>query len=202
MLERIFSFDTLWWILMIIYVPACIGLIVIVLLQKGKGTGFAGAFGAGAGPGSETVFGPRMSRSLPIRLTYISAALFMTIAIIMSLIAGQVGRGVAPELVQEDATAADTAGSPLSDYGLGTNRTDEARIEEAPPAPAPGEEHAETAAPAEAPAEAPTPAEAPAAAEESAEPVEETPAAEAPAAPEESPADTEPAAPEEAPVSQ
>ena len=43
MLERIFSADTFWWILMVLYVPACIGLIVIVLLQKGKGTSFAGA---------------------------------------------------------------------------------------------------------------------------------------------------------------
>ena len=47
-----FSWDTLWYGLLIMYVPACFGLIVIVLLQKGKGTGFAGAFGAGAGPGS------------------------------------------------------------------------------------------------------------------------------------------------------
>ncbi len=41
MLETIFSADTLWWILIIVYIPACFGLIVIVLLQKGKGAGFA-----------------------------------------------------------------------------------------------------------------------------------------------------------------
>lgn len=72
MLDTIFSFDTLWVILMIMYVPACLGLIVIVLLQKGKGTGFAGAFGMGAG-GADTVFGPKSSQSLPVKLTYIAA---------------------------------------------------------------------------------------------------------------------------------
>jgi len=35
----------LWWICVILYVPACLGLIAVVLLQKGKGVGFAGAFG-------------------------------------------------------------------------------------------------------------------------------------------------------------
>ena len=55
MLSAIFSWSSLWWIMLIIYIPACLGLIAMVLLQKGKGSGFAGAFGVG--PGSETVFG-------------------------------------------------------------------------------------------------------------------------------------------------
>ena len=41
--------DIIWWVLIVPYVVSCIGLIVIVLLQKGKGVGFAGAFGVGAG---------------------------------------------------------------------------------------------------------------------------------------------------------
>ena len=64
MLSAIFSLATLWWLILILYVPACVGLIVIVLLQKGKGVGFAGAFGVGGG--SEAIFGPRSSKSLPI----------------------------------------------------------------------------------------------------------------------------------------
>lgn len=106
-------FDVVWWILVCLYVPACIGLIVIVLLQKGKGTGFAGAFGMGAG--SDTVFGPRSRQSLPVRLTYVAATLFMVIALLMSIIAGRVGKGTAPELVEEAAV-----GSSLTDLGIGT----------------------------------------------------------------------------------
>lgn len=196
MMDRIFSFDTMWWLLMIIYIPACIGLIVIVLLQKGKGTGFAGAFGAGAGPGSDTVFGPRMSRSLPIRLTYAAATLFMVIAVVMSLIAGKVGKGVAPELIEDAADAPQAAASSaLAGRGLGTNKADAARPEEAP-APVVLEE-----APAvveEPGAEAPVP-EAPAAVEDAPAAVE-VPAEET-APPAQAPVD-EDAPAEEAPVSQ
>ena len=109
-------FDILWWGLMILYVPACIGLIVIVLLQKGKGTSFAGAFGVGAG--SETVFGPRGSQTLPVRLTYAAAATFMTIALIMSIISGKVGKGAVPDLV-EDADASSVTSDVLLERGMG-----------------------------------------------------------------------------------
>lgn len=117
MLERIFSADTFWWILMILYVPSCIGLIVIVLLQKGKGTSFAGAFGMG--PGGDAVFGPKAGRSLPVRMTYIAATFFMVIALVMSMLAGSIGKGIAPGLVDE-AEAATAATSELLDLGIGT----------------------------------------------------------------------------------
>ena len=124
----------LYWFLLILYVPACLGLIVLVLLQKGKGTGFAGAFGAGGG--SEAVFGPRASRSLPVRLTYIFATTFMVIALIMSLISGDVGKGNAPDLAVVDAAAVSSAGGPtaLDDLGLGTGHIDPTRQSAAPTA--------------------------------------------------------------------
>lgn len=118
MFERIFSADTFWWILMILYVPSCIGLIVIVLLQKGKGTSFAGAFGMG--PGGDAVFGPKTGRSLPVRMTYVAATFFMVIALVMSILAGRVGKGVAPDLVEETEAAAAAASSELLDLGIGT----------------------------------------------------------------------------------
>lgn len=121
MLESIFSWDSLWGMLMFIYVPACFGLIIIVLLQKGKGSGFAGAFGAGAGPGSETVFGPRAGQTLPVKLTYLAAVIFITVSVIMALVSGKVGRGEAPELL-EDAGTAVQADTGLDNLGIGSGR--------------------------------------------------------------------------------
>ncbi len=112
----LFSWETLWYFLLFFYVLSCIGLIVIVLLQKGKGSGFAGAFGLGGG--SETVFGPRMSKSLPQRLTYIMAAVFMIIAFLMSMISGRLGKGVAPDKISEEISQeVDT--SSIGDLGKG-----------------------------------------------------------------------------------
>jgi preprotein translocase subunit SecG len=98
MLDTIFSWGTMWWVLLIIYIPACLGLILIVLLQQGKGTGFAGAFGAG--PGGDAIFG-KSAQSLPVKITYVAAAIFMVIAVILSVISGKVGKGASPELANE-----------------------------------------------------------------------------------------------------
>ncbi|MCX5759608.1 MAG: preprotein translocase subunit SecG [Candidatus Hydrogenedentes bacterium] len=172
--------DIIWWVLIVPYVLSCIGLIVIVLLQKGKGVGFAGAFGVGAG--SETVFGPRASKSLPQRLTYVMAGVFMALALIMSIIAGRLGKGSAPEKLSEGAAATTTAPATpdvtpgtLDDLGSALKDKAPAAVGEAvpvsvtppppqTPAPAPAEAPAAPAsAPAEAPAApAPAPAEAPA----------------------------------------
>ena len=121
MLDKIISWDTLWGILVVIYAPACLGLIVIVLLQKGKGTGFAGAFGAGAGPGSETVFGPRAGQTLPVKLTYIAAVIFISISVIMSVVADKVGKGQAPDLLEAGGTKVGVT-SELDELGIGTGR--------------------------------------------------------------------------------
>ncbi|HDP36047.1 MAG TPA: preprotein translocase subunit SecG [Candidatus Hydrogenedentes bacterium] len=99
MLKLIFSLSTLWWMILFLYIPACFGLIIIVLLQRGKGQGLAGAFGMGGG--MDTIFGPRSSKSLPQKITYASAAIFMSLALIMSILSGKVGRPAAPELASE-----------------------------------------------------------------------------------------------------
>ncbi len=153
MLEYIFSWTTLYYLLLALYVPSCVGLIIIVLLQKGKGVGFAGAFGAG--PGSEAVFGPRNIRSLPQKLTYTMATVFMVLAIVISIIYGRVSGGVAPEMVEEyantgnydalfDGTAAeeDAAAAPevnvevQTEDGAAVAITPEVTVEESADAPA------------------------------------------------------------------
>lgn len=129
MIERLLSVDTLWWVLIFLYVPACFGLIVIVLLQKGKGAGFAGSFGAGAGPGSDTVFGGRSGQTLPVKMTYVAAVVFISISVIMSVVSGKVGRGNAPELEEgvEGQTVEYSTG--FEDLGIGTGEIDESRTQ-------------------------------------------------------------------------
>jgi preprotein translocase subunit SecG len=140
MLEAIFSWYTLRILMWILYVPACLGLIAIVLLQKGKGTGFAGAFGMGAG--SEAVFGPRASRSLPVKLTYVMAGVFVVLAFGLTVVEGKVNRGEAPELIEETE---ETASLPNTEL---TERLGEAYGGEEPEMQ-PEEPEAKTASPAE-----------------------------------------------------
>lgn len=122
MVDAIFSFNTLWWVLMILFIPSSLALIIMVLLQQGKGSGFGGAFGAGAGPGADTVFGPKGAQSVPVKITYALASIFMLISILMSLIAGRLSSSDAPELIQGagDAPAVSATSSILSERGLGT----------------------------------------------------------------------------------
>ncbi len=177
MLNLIFSWNTLWVIMWALYLPASIGLIIIVLLQKGKSSGFAGAFGVGTG--SETVFGPRARKSLPVKMTYVMAGLFMFLAMSMSLVAGRVHRGVAPGEVKVSET--DTANDIYNDLLDGTSSTEapaeststtpetaggmgaaETTPESAPPMESTGEASPEQAATPEASSESTAPAEAPA----------------------------------------
>ena len=114
MLEMLFSWHALRMVLWCAYVPSCVGLIIIVLLQKGKGSGFAGAFGLGAG--SDAVFGPRATRSLPARLTRIMASVFLVLAFAISIVDGRIASGNAPDKKIE----VETPQSALSDIGLGS----------------------------------------------------------------------------------
>jgi protein translocase SecG subunit len=192
MLDMIFSLNTLWWILLFLYVPACLGLVLIVLLQKGKGVGFAGAFGAGPG-GSDAVFGPRSSKSLPQKVTYTMAGIFMVFALVMSMISGNRGSSVAPELVPDTGVVPqESSGSGGIDALFSDKPVPAAETPAAADAPAATETTSpvsavtvETPAPEAPAAEAPAPEAAPAA---------ESPAAEAPA-PDAAPATEAPAAP-------
>lgn len=167
MLDAIFSWNTVFWLMLVLYVPACLGLIIIVLLQKGKGVGFAGAFGAGPG-GADAVFGPRSSKSLPQKITYTMAGIFMTLSLLMSMLSGNLGSSKAPSTVEDDGRA------PVTNSTGGVSSIDDL-FNAAPAAEAPAAAPAAEAPAAEAPAaatvvetpapaaEAPAPAEAPAA---------------------------------------
>lgn len=174
MLDYIFSWAAVYYVLTTLYVLACFILITIVLMQKGKGAGFAGAFGVG--PGSDAVFGPRGGKSVPQRITTVAAATFMILAFVISLIAGRVHKGAAPELVSPE-TVAPVSSQALDDLGLGSatgatavtpppaTSTDAPVSGAAPAAEAPAPEApapAAEAVPAPAAEAAPAPAEAPA----------------------------------------
>ena len=148
------SWKLLWYAILCVYVPACLGLIVVVLLQKGKGVGFAGAFGAGGG--SDTVFGPRSSKSLPQRLTYVMAGLFMFLALVMSMLTDKVERGVAPELESDpEAKAASVIEAALTEELDGTEEATPVPVAETPEEAADAEDVADGTAPtADAPEEA------------------------------------------------
>jgi len=75
-------------ILTIVLVLIAIGMIALILLQRGAGATTGAAFGSGA---SGTVFGARGSASFLTRTTGVMAALFFAIALAMAVM---VSRGV------------------------------------------------------------------------------------------------------------
>ena len=154
-LGSVFSWSTAYWLLLLLYVVCCFLLIGVVLLQKGKGTGFAGAFGVGGG--SDAVFGPRASKSLPARLTTIGASIFLFLAFALSMIEGKQNKGVAPEKMPVGQASDGLSGLDAAGIGQGdaaTQKPAEKPAENAPAAATPAP--AATSAPAPAPTAAPT----------------------------------------------
>ena len=125
MMDQIFSVETLWWVLMCLFILTTLPLIVLILLQQGKGGGLAGALGGGGG---DNVFGAKSAQTMPVKLTYIGAGIFLVLAIMLSIVSGRVTKGDAPGL----ATVVE--GSPVGDgnapttelerLGLGTGVVD------------------------------------------------------------------------------
>ena len=70
-------------ILIIMYVIACLFLILIVLLQAGKGGGMGAAFGGATSSGS--VFGGRGAATFMGKMTWIMAFLFIVLSVGISL---------------------------------------------------------------------------------------------------------------------
>jgi len=75
-------------LLHIFYVPVCLFLILVVLLQTGKRADLAGAFGGG---GSQTAFGARGAATLLTKVTTTAAVTFMLLALALSIMASRQG---------------------------------------------------------------------------------------------------------------
>lgn len=72
-------------ILLIIFIPICILLILVVLLQSGKGGGLSGAFG---GAGAQPFLGARGTADFLSKLTIYLAIGFISLALILSITYG------------------------------------------------------------------------------------------------------------------
>jgi preprotein translocase subunit SecG len=127
----------------VFHVLVAVGIIALVLLQRGKGADAGAGFGAGA---SGTVFGSRGSASFLSRTTAVLATLFFVSSLVLSYLFSQ---GVGPSSVvdrvktQESATV-----PPLTGTGAQLPSSPTTPASSAPPPTAPA------ALPAPAPATA------------------------------------------------
>jgi len=77
----------------IFYVLIAIGMIALILLQRGAGAAAGSGFGGGA---SATVFGARGSANFLSRSTAVLAGLFFLLSLGMGIFLGRTGQNVAP----------------------------------------------------------------------------------------------------------
>jgi len=90
---------------LIIHTLIALGIIILVLLQRGKGAEAGAAFGAGA---SGTVFGSRGSTSFFSRTTAVLATAFFATSLSLAYISSQTSGGpesLIEEVLTEDAEA-------------------------------------------------------------------------------------------------
>ena len=74
----------LYYLVVTLYVLVCGLLIITILLQQGKGGDIANAFGGGS---SQAVFGARSGATLLTRATSVLAALFVILALTLTILA-------------------------------------------------------------------------------------------------------------------
>jgi preprotein translocase subunit SecG len=94
--------DNIQTTVLIIHTLIALGIIGLVLLQRGKGADAGAAFGAGA---SGTVFGSRGSGSFFSRATAILATAFFATSLTLAFLSSQ--RSTAPESLLENVPAAE-----------------------------------------------------------------------------------------------
>ena len=98
--------------ILVIHTLIALGIIALVLLQRGKGAEAGAAFGAGA---SGTVFGARGSSSFFSRTTAILATAFFATSLTLAYLSSQTAG--APESLIEAIPASETSGEALPEIG-------------------------------------------------------------------------------------
>jgi preprotein translocase subunit SecG len=118
---------------MIVHILACVGLILVVLLQAGKGASMGAAFGGA----SQTVFGSSGAATFLAKMTTVVAVLFMITSLSLAYLSASSGPSSVMEQPPAASQSAPAEGQPVQ--------------EAQPTAPAP-----EEAAPAQPTAPAPS----------------------------------------------
>ena len=115
----------------VFHVLVAVGIIALVLLQRGKGADAGAGFGAGA---SGTVFGSRGSASFLSRTTAVLATLFFVSSLVLSYLFSQ---GVGPSSVVDRVKTQESATVPLTGTGAQLPSSPTTPASSAPPPTAP-----------------------------------------------------------------
>lgn len=124
-------------ILLILFIPVCVLLILIVLLQAGKGGGLAGAFG---GAGGQTLLGARGAADFLGKLTIYLAIAFMFLALVLSFTYGRqrtIRVGEEPAAVEKATEAPAGDAAPAQGAATDTSQPQSPPADEGSQTPAP-----------------------------------------------------------------
>jgi len=99
--------------LVILFVMACIAMILVILLQAGKGQGLAGAFG---GATSGAVFGGRGAATFLSKTTTVLAVAYMVLCLLIGVFYKSENETTRQSLIQQQATEESTL--PATDIPL------------------------------------------------------------------------------------
>jgi len=103
--------------LVILFIIACIGMILSILLQASKGQGLAGTFG---GAGTSAVFGGRGAATFLSKATTILAISYMVLCLLIGYFYKQQSETVRESLMQQETTgqsAPAATGVPIAPIG-------------------------------------------------------------------------------------
>lgn len=95
-------------LLVTLHLALCVGIVGLVLIQRGKGADAGAGFGAGA---SGTVFGARGSATFFSKATAVIATLFFVTSLALTYVAGQPAE--APKSIVESAPVEQPAEQPV-----------------------------------------------------------------------------------------
>jgi preprotein translocase subunit SecG len=86
--------------LVVLFVVACFGMIMVILLQSSKGQGLAGTFG---GAGASAVFGGRGAATFLSKATGILAVIYMVLCLLIGYFYKQQTETVRESLIQQQS---------------------------------------------------------------------------------------------------
>ena len=93
-------------LLIVLFVLACVSMILVILLQAGKGQGLAGAFGGGGASGA--VFGGRGAATFLSRATTILAIVYMVLCLLIGMLYKSENEATRQSLIQQQAAEEST----------------------------------------------------------------------------------------------